>query len=128
MNPFPAPIHFDNHGMVEGKRTIILTEDFYAITSLGIIKSCKGAISDGCSVPRICHSIVGHPFDSFLEATVIHDELYSPRNTEYSRAEADLILKELMWNCGEPLWKLVSFYSALRLFGGKNFKGKPSFL
>lgn len=124
MNPFPHELHFDNAGMRNGRRCIILTKPFSAITSLGVIKVPAGFVSDGASIPKPAWGIIGSPFDEFLEEAVIHDMLYSPLNHDYSREEADYILKELMWNCGVSKWKIAAFHIALRLFGGPNFKAK----
>lgn len=125
MNPFPLPLHFDNAGMRNGRRCIILTKSFSAITTLGVIKVPAGFVSDGASIPKAAWSIIGSPMDEFLEEAVIHDMLYSPLNDDYTRDEADFILKELMWNCDVAKWKIFAFHVALRLFGRCNFKAKP---
>jgi hypothetical protein len=125
MNPFLDKLHFDNYGMVNGRRNIILTARFRAVTSLGIIEAPCGMVSDGGSIPRIAWSIIGGPFDEYLEECVIHDLLYSPFNKEYSRSEADFILKELMWNRDVNKVKIMAFYTAVRTFGWRNFKAQP---
>jgi hypothetical protein len=128
MNPFPQAIHFDNAGMIDGKRNVILTRPFTAITSYGRITAHKGFVFDGASIPRIAHSLVGHPFDCFLEDCCIHDWLYSPYNDDFDRAEADWILKETMWNRRDQIsgFKREAIYRAVRMFGWTAFKGRQN--
>ena len=125
MNPFTEELHFDNGGIVNGRRCIIVKKRFPAITSLGLVAVPAGFVSDGASIPKAAWSIIGSPFDEFLEEAVVHDWLYSKSNQDFTRAEADFILKELMWNCGISKWKIAAFYLAVRMFGAKNFKGTP---
>lgn len=84
----------------------------------------RGFIMDGASIPRFAWSIVGHPFDVFLEDCAVHDYLYSPDNTEFDRYEADYILKETMWNRRYKVsaFKRESLYRSVRLFGWAAFK------
>lgn len=122
---FPSPLHFDNAGMRNGKRCIILTKRFRAITSYGVIEAEPGFISDGGSIPQFAWSIIGSPFDEYLEECVIHDWLYSTNNRELTRADADFVLKELMWNRDVARWKVAAFYAAVRVGGWKHFRGQP---
>ena len=123
MIPFPSPLHFDNAGMRGGKRCIVVTREFVALTSLGVVRVPAGEISNGGSIPKAAWSIIGCPFDEYLEECVVHDWLYSRRsNDDYTRAEADFILRELMWNCEVARWKIAAFYAALKCFGWANYK------
>lgn len=124
MNPFPTILHCDNAGMRNGRRCIITTSRFPAITSLGRIVVPAAFVSDGASIPKCAWSIIGSPFDEYLEECVVHDFLYSPLNDDFTREEADFVLKELMWNCGISKWKIAAFHVALRMFGGRNFKAR----
>lgn len=126
MNPFPLPLHYDNAGFIGGRRMIVLTAPFHCISSLGRIYIPEGFVCDGGSIPRIAQSIVGHPFDVFLEDCIPHDYLYSPLNTIFYRDEADLILKETMWNRRDQVsaFKRESLYRAVRWFGASSFKAK----
>jgi hypothetical protein len=126
MNPYPYPIHFDNAGMRNGRRCIVLTRPFAAKTSLGMVTAPAGFVSDGGSIPRFAWSIIGHPLDEYLEDTVIHDFMYSPLNTTFDRAEADFVFKELMWNHDISRPKLIAMYAAVRMFGWRGFKGRPA--
>jgi hypothetical protein len=122
MNPFPDDLHFDNAGMHHGKRAIVITRPFECVSSLGRIVVHRGFVCDGASIPKCAHSIVGHPFDEYLEDCVVHDWLYSPFNDNFYRDEADLILKETMWNRSIHWFKREAIYRAVRLFGGRSFK------
>lgn len=126
MNPFPLPLHFDNAGFVNGRRRIIVEPPFRGITSFGVIDITKPFICDGGSIPKAAHSIIGDGYDEALEDFVLHDWLYSENNTEYSRAEADAILNETLYNRNIGWWKRHAIWTAVRLFGGGSFKAKLS--
>jgi len=118
---FPSELQFANAGYTGGRRRIRLTEPFLAVTSLGTLTVPRGFISDGASIPKAAWSVVGHPFARFLEECVIHDWFYSSHNRFFTRLQGDNILRELMWNRGLPLWKVASFWLAVRLGGGRSF-------
>ena len=120
---FPLPLNYGNAGMRSGRRCIVLTSPFGASTSLGYIEANAGMISDGGTIPQIAFSIIGDPFGEYLEPCVIHDYLYSPANVRFNRKESDMILKELMWNCGIDRWKTEAFWLAVRCGGKAHFKG-----
>ena len=126
MNPFPSPLHFDNAGIHNGRRCVVIKRRFPAVTSFGTVEVQPGFISDGGSIPPCAAGLVGTGFDDALECYLIHDWLYSSHNNEYSRAEADFILKELLWNTGISRARILAIYAAVRIFGGRNFKGQPS--
>jgi hypothetical protein len=114
MTYYPLPLRAQIFDYQHGKRRIILSAPFSAVTSMGVVTAPAGMISDGGSIPRAAWSIVGHPLSEFLEECVIHD--WACDNPElFTRLEADRILKELMWNRGFPLWKIVAFYLAVRI-------------
>jgi hypothetical protein len=125
MNPFPNELEYRNAPTINGKRHIMTTMPFRCITSLGNIIVPAGTISDGGSIPRFAYSSIGHPFDIFLEDCVLHDYLYSPANKEFSRAEADLIFRETMWNRNISRPRLIAMYCAVRMFGWRSFRGQP---
>ena len=124
INPFPNALHFDNAGVILGKRCIITTKPFKRISSHGVEILPSGFICDGASIPGLAQAIIGHPFDCYLEDAVWHDWDYSPNGTK-ARALADRLFRETMWNRQIPLWKLSSMYAAVRMAGGKHFKGSP---
>ncbi len=126
-NPFPEALHFDNAGFHRGRRMIMVTRPFLVVTSLGRFEVPVGFECDGASIPRLAQAIIGHPFDEYLEDAVAHDYLYHPTSDwlEFDRGEADTILRETMWNRRFPLWKLSSFYMAVRVGGGFHYKRQP---
>ena len=74
----------------------------------------RGFVTDFASVPRFLWPIFP-PAGPWAEAAVIHDYLYSLPNC--SRFLADAIFRECMYQLGVPLWRRVSAYYAVRLFG-----------
>lgn len=128
--PFPEPAQFANAGMHNGRRLIVLTRSLVCITSHGLVIVPAGFVCDGASIPRLAQSIIGHPFDEYLEDTILHDYLYDRASDDLGldRWSADDILKETMWNRRFPLWKTATFHIAVSAFGGSHFKqpGSPS--
>lgn len=122
-NPFPEMLHFDNAGF-DGSRKIRITKAFPCVTSKGKITVPAGFVCDGASVPQAAQAIIGHPFDEYLEAGVLHDFLYAHASDKYriTREEADGIFKEVMWNYRVPKWKIPLMFAAVRMFGGKFWK------
>ena len=91
---------------------------------MGTITVPTGFITDGASIPKMFHNILG-PFGCYFHAALIHDYLYSPSSTghfETDRQEADMIFKEAMFNVGVPWPTREIIYRAVRLFGGASYK------
>jgi hypothetical protein len=65
------------------------------------------------------------PFGEYFEAAIIHDYLYSPHNRRFTRAQADAIFKEAMFNVGIGWLKRETIYRAVRALGWTAFKGNP---
>lgn len=126
MNPFPSPLHYDNAGFVNGKRLILVTPPFRIVTSLGVIDITEPFLCDGASIPKIAQSIVGHPFEVFLEDCIGHDWCYSELNKRFTRAQSDFMLKETMWNRRHIVsaFEREALYRAVRWFGASSFKAK----
>lgn len=125
MNPFPKELEFSNAGFHNGRRLIRVSSPFEAFTSFGKFTVPSGFLSDGASIPQLAESIIGDPLGEYLEEAVVHDYLYSSDNNTtppITRSEADLVLKELMYNKGHSFWKIQAFYAAVRLGGAKHFK------
>jgi hypothetical protein len=124
MNPFPDTLHLADAGMRRGSRVFRIEALFRYYSSLGLIEVPPGTETDGASVPRAFWNIF-EPFGEYFRAAVIHDFLYSPANDEYDRWEADIIFKEAMFNLGVPWQKREIIYHAVRVFGGRAFRGQP---
>jgi hypothetical protein len=120
--PFPEDAQWQNAGMRGNVRLIRLTAPLIRITSAGIDVIPAGFVSDGCSLPQFSYSLLGHPFGGWLEDAIGHDWDYSVHGRR-TRKLADQLFRETLWNRKFPLWKISAIYSALRLGGGKHFKG-----
>jgi hypothetical protein len=97
-------------------RTWRLTSSLqYRCPDGSIIHVPRNFVTDFASVPRIpvAWLLTG---DTGHRAAVIHDWLY--RSHERSRAEADKLFYRILREDGEPLWRAVIMYAAVRLFGG----------
>ena len=70
--------YYEEAGHRSGRDIIVLEEDFVFLDSLGRVRIApKGLRYDGASIPKIFHSIVGHPFESrHILAGAIHDQEY----------------------------------------------------
>lgn len=126
IHPFPQDAQFRNAGMVRGRRMIRLTQPLLARTSRGDIVVPVHFLSDGASIPKPAQSIIGHPFDFYLEDAILHDWLYDPDSNPLglTRRDADNLLRETFWNRRHPLWKQAAFYVAVRAGGARSFKTK----
>lgn len=123
MNVFPDKLRFEDAGVRNGDRVFALTHDFRYVSSFGVIRVPALFVTDGASIPKAFHSIMG-PFGTYFHAAVIHDFLYSPGNKTYIRRESDVIFKEAMFNSGVPWPTREMIYRAVRAFGWKFYKGK----
>jgi len=62
----------------------------------------------------VFYSIIGGPFQEFIEAAVIHDWLCEHPEI-YSRIEADYIFLEIMEKLGVEEWKRDAMWRAVSL-------------
>ena len=89
------------------------------LNSGNVIRVPKGFETDFASVPRAIWWLCP-PLGRYGKATVIHDWGYEQQDRP--RIEYDLIFLEAMEVLEVPLWKRSIMYSAVRIFGGKNWK------
>ena len=122
MNYFPDKLQLEDDGIWAGSRVFMLMRRFRYVSSFGVIDVPLGTLTDGASVPRMFWPVFD-PWGPYLGAAVIHDFLYSRANTEFTRDEADYIFHEAMYNIGVPWHTRNTIFMAVRLFGGKSFKG-----
>lgn len=121
-NYFPDTIILEDAGMVGDSRIFRLNSYFRFFSSRGLIVVHKGQLTDGASIPKIFHSIIG-PFGSYFHAALVHDSLYKKDNTYlFTRKECDDIFEEGMKVSGVPYITRKVIYSAVRLFGWTAFK------
>ena len=130
MNPaFPDVAVFKDAGMRGDCRIFQLTEPFRYRSSLGIITIPKCFFTDGASVPKIFWSVFS-PWGSYFSAALVHDYLYSKDSDEAfsvgSRAVADKIFKEAMFNAGVGWITRETVYRAVRIGGWASYKKKYS--
>jgi hypothetical protein len=121
-NSFPNDLIFRNGGMRNGTRVFILVEPFIVNTSLGEVIIPKDFHTDGASIPKMFHGIMG-PYGSYFEAAVFHDWGYSENNKIFTKKEVDLIFKELMYNLGVKWHVRETIYRSVRTFGWIFYKG-----
>jgi hypothetical protein len=124
MRVFPDRLLLADAGTVNGSRIFMLECPFRYFSSFGVITVPGGFITDGASIPRCFWNILA-PFGEYFEAAIIHDYLYSPHNRRFTRAQADAIFKEAMFNVGIGWLKRETIYRAVRAFGWTAFKGNP---
>lgn len=77
-------------------------------------------VTDFGSIPAIAWPLIGHPAGEYVQATVLHDYLYSTRGI--SRRESDEIFLEAMEVLGVPRWKRSLMWLAVRSAGWIFFK------
>ena len=124
-NPFPDQLQFKNAGHKGGSILLRLSSRFRYFSSIGVVTVPKNFITDGASIPQCFWSFLG-PFGGYFEAAVVHDFLYSPLNTEFTRDEADYIFLEAMHNLGVPWHRRHVIHAAVRAFGWRHFKANIS--
>ena len=78
----------------------------------------EGFESDGGTIPRI----FGYFSDLAFRGYFIHDYIYTTH--DYSRKEADLMLKSCLEYEGVSVIDRNVIYLAVRLFGSKHYKSK----
>lgn len=127
MHTFPDTLCLEDAGMRRGSRVFRLQQPYRYISTLGTVTVPAGTETDGASVPRAFWTIF-EPFGEYFPAAVIHDFLYTPDNHEFDRWESDIIFKEAMFNLGVPWTKREPIYHAVRIFGGRLFRGQPPHL
>lgn len=123
MNLFPDTLVFRDAGMIGDSRVFELIERYRYRSSRGEIVPA-GFRTDGATVPRVFWNIFS-PIGGYLGAAVVHDFLYSPHNRRFTRAECDRLFLEAMFNLGVGWFTRGLIFRAVRLGGGRHFKGNP---
>ena len=119
---FPDKLVFEEAGYAHDSMLLKLTSPFRYYSSFGLVYVPKNFVTDGASIPRMFWAILS-PFGAYFPAALVHDFLYSERNDEFTRAEADEVFLEAMQECKVPWHRRAIIYSAVRLCGWKFFKG-----
>jgi len=101
---------------VGSKDRRILIDDLTAHWGKWLIRVKAGYETDGASIPRLAWRVVGHPFEEYEAAAVVHDILYDSEH--FSRALADECFRDLMRAVGIGAIRRSVIYRAVRMFGG----------
>jgi hypothetical protein len=123
---FPDPLETRLYGYRGQESVLKLTHYFrYCNPEHPIITVPCGSLTDGASIPRVFHNIMG-PYGPWFRAAVIHDYLYSLQSNKYCKAitreMADRIFLDAMINCGVDWLTRTAIYRAVRMFGGFCYK------
>lgn len=121
MNCFPDKLTFEDAGMRGSSRIFRLTNQFRYLSSLGCVYVPAGFETDGASIPRCFWNLLS-PFGDYFPSSVVHDWLYSPGNTIFTRGESDFIFHEAMLNVNVPWFRREIIYQSVRFCGGSSFK------
>jgi hypothetical protein len=119
----PQLPQFEDAGMRGNSRLLRILQPLSFLSHLGRITAPAGFVTDGASIPRVFHPILG-PHGSYFPAAIIHDWLYSVDNELYTRYEADRIFLEAMILCNVGVVTRQMVYAAVRLGGRWAFKSK----
>ena len=128
---FPdSPLRFRDAGMRGSSRILALEKYFrYCNPAWPIITVPTGFNTDGASIPRVFHNIIG-PFGRYFPAAVIHDYLYSRACLSYhrgiNRKMSDQIFLQAMKDCGVGAVTRSAIYAAVRSFGWRSFRNERS--
>jgi len=119
MSKFPDPLCVEVHN---SGRVFRLTESFSfhydGPDGLEIYTVPKGFVTNFASIPKFLWSIYG-PIGTATKGSVIHDYLYT--TAEVPRLKADQIFKEGIITIDGGTSKANVFFSAVRLFGAKEY-------
>jgi hypothetical protein len=108
----------------DGKSWVLLKQFDYELYNIGSgiwVSVPANSVTDLASTPRYIWSVFP-PWERYGKAAIVHDYLYHAG--QYSRKDADKIMREIMLNSDvDPLTRWL-IYTALRLFGWIFFKSK----
>ena len=113
-------IHTKKPIIYKGKDRRILTDDLTAHWSVWEIRVKAGYSTDGASIPRAAWRVIGHPFQRYEAAAIIHDALYDSEH--WQREQIDDCFRDLLRACGVGKMRRAVIYRAVRLFGGMTWK------
>jgi hypothetical protein len=123
---FPDPLDVRLYAHNHNGAVWILTHYFrYTHPDFPIVTVPVGTMTDGASIPKIFHSILG-PNGPWFRAAVIHDYLYNPASNRchagITRDMADRIFLQAMMDCGVGWLTRRTIYRAVRMFGWIPYK------
>lgn len=98
-----------------------LRDQFIYDSSVGAITVPAGFVTDFASVPRVLWNVLP-PFGRYGKAAIVHDFLYRTKGYA-SKPVADAIFLEAMKALGVSTLVRYAMFYAVRLFGGRAYKG-----
>lgn len=102
----------------DGELVFIFYDDLpFTNTLIGDVTIPKGFHSDGCSMPRVLWTVIGHPLDiDYMKEAFLHDWLYYIQIC--SRKMADKVIEDEMRKSGRVGWfRRKTIYRGLRIGG-----------
>ena len=110
---------------VLGTDVYIVLEDFFYRDEDYDIVVLAGTLTDGASIPRFFFRLIGHPYEEYIEAAVVHDDGYVKGGLydsfgnfhELTKKEVDDIFLRVMERIGVKKWRRKMMYRAVRWFG-----------
>lgn len=102
-------------------RNWTLDASFVYDSSVGPITVPAGFVTDFASVPKLLWNILP-PFGRYGKAAIVHDYLYRTQGYA-SKPVADAIFLEAMKALGVGRLTRYTMFYAVRLFGGRSYKG-----
>lgn len=111
---------------INGKVWELTSNLTYEHHKYGKIVVPKGFKTDFASIPRIALSVTGSPAGQMVEASVVHDWLYSISNPdcELDRKQADKVFLRILRKSGVSKLKSKTMYRMVRMFGGLSYREK----
>jgi len=95
-----------------------LTHKYECVVDGTEIDAPEGFLTDFASVPRFARSFIDPAHPHILRAAILHDFLYQNHiRFQFSRREADVVLRDGMAVCGATLMERMVVYYAVRLAG-----------
>lgn len=113
---------------VKGRQLYVVMAPFvYESDLMGVITVPSGFVTDFASIPRIAWRWLDPEDPCVCYPSVVHDYLYSLRGRlsereEFTREQADRVLREAMEIAGARLDQRAIVYHAVRMFGGSHWK------
>jgi hypothetical protein len=85
----------------------------------------RGFVWDGASVPKAFRWLIGDPWEcEFQAASLVHDYLYWSHKA--TKADADLIFRDLLISSGAKSWVASLMYAAVKSFAQSNYDDRAA--
>lgn len=111
-------------GVDNGVWTLTNPLIYQSVVAQKVITVPTGFVTDYASVPRIAPIAYALCGGTSVEASVVHDFLYTSHIVD--REMADAVLREASAASGVPAWRRNIMWLGVRLFGGTHWDPKPA--